>query len=133
MSWGSLTFLYFLDFGGGGVEEDKLSLVGVLFLLEFGTLSAGHSESQITMSFYLPSFGLHWQLDGIMSSLRSNSCSQECVGSWSEPCSLTLRILASSPAYLTHGHIMKVRLKLAIGLFSQAGPVQPIGTGVITL
>lgn len=58
-SWGSVAFLYFLDFGGGGVEEGKLSLAGVLLFLEFGTLSAGHSESQITLSFSLPSFGLH--------------------------------------------------------------------------
>lgn len=39
-----------LDFGGGGVGEDELSLAKVLVLLEFGTLSAGHSESQITLS-----------------------------------------------------------------------------------
>lgn len=82
--------LCFLYFGGGGVGEGRLSLAEVLFLLEFSTLSAGHSESQIILSFCLPSFGLHWQPDGIMNSLRRNSCGQECVGSLSEPCSLTL-------------------------------------------
>lgn len=90
MSWGSVTFQYFLDFGGGGVGEGKLSLAGVLFLLEFGTLSAGYSESQITLSFSLPSSGLHWQPDGIMDSLRSNSCGQECAGCLPGPCALTM-------------------------------------------
>lgn len=96
MSSGSVTFFCFLDFGGGGVGEGKLSLAGVLFLLEFGTVSAGHSESQITLSFSLPSFGLHWQPDGIMNSLRRSSCGQECAGRVSEPCALTLRRSLSS-------------------------------------
>lgn len=89
MSCGSVTFQYFLDFGGGGVGEGKLSLAGVLFLLEFGTSSAGYSESQITLSFSLPSSGLHWQPDGIMDPLRSNSCGQECAGCSPGPCALT--------------------------------------------
>lgn len=51
MSCGSVTFQYFLDFGGGGVGKGKLSLAGVLFLLEFGTSSAGYSESQDNVVF----------------------------------------------------------------------------------
>lgn len=39
-----------LDFEGGGVGEDELSLAKVLVLLEFGTSGARHGESQITLS-----------------------------------------------------------------------------------
>lgn len=39
-----------LDFEGGGVGEDELSLANALVLLEFGTSGTGHGESQITLS-----------------------------------------------------------------------------------
>lgn len=39
-----------VDLEGGGVGEGGLSLAKVLVLLEFGTSSAGHGESQITSS-----------------------------------------------------------------------------------
>lgn len=51
-----------LDFGGGGAGEGELSLAKVLVLLEFGTSSAGHGESQITLSSafqVLSSIGSH--------------------------------------------------------------------------
>lgn len=39
-----------LDFAGGGAGEVDFSLATVLVLSKFGTLGAGHSESQITLA-----------------------------------------------------------------------------------